>query len=366
MRIVIAAWHLRDFNVGIGRYCRNLIEAIAKVDRENEYEILMAKGDQPLVSVPNMTFTRIRFPLFRRQFWEQVSHLLIKPYDVLHFPYDSFIFYKRGKFVATIHDMLPVIFQSKRLSFNLSKVISSYWMKDRAKKMDRIITDSEFSKQEIERLLNVPSEKVTAIHLGVGQKYFMTIRDASVLKRFGVDRDYLLYVGSNSRAKNPEAVIQAYRKMPPMLRKQYCLVLVGDFRQSPDLLMMVTEKERKEDIVFTGIVSEDDLLQLYKNASVFIFPYLYSGFCLPVIEAMASGVPCIVSNRSSFPEVAGEAADLVDPENINNLSSHLENMLLNANLRTQLIVKGIERAQQFTWEKTAKKTIEVYRQVAME
>ena len=128
--------------------------------------------------------------------------------------------------------------------------------------------------------------------------------------------------------------------------------------------MMVTENERKEDIVFTGIVSEEDLLQLYKNASVFIFPYLYSGFCLPVLEAMASGVPCIVSNRSSFPEVAGEAADLVDPQNINSLASHLESMLLNTNLRTQLIVKGMERAREFTWEKTAKKTIEVYQQVA--
>jgi glycosyltransferase involved in cell wall biosynthesis len=366
MRIVIAAWHLRDFNVGIGRYCRNLIEAIAKVDHENEYEILMAEGDQPLISAPNMKFTRIKFPLFRRQFWEQVSHLLVKPYDVLHFPYDSFICYKRENFVATVHDMLPIIFQTKRLSFNLSKTISSYWMKDRAKKMDKIITDSEFSKQEIMRLLNVPSDKITAIHLGVERKFFMTVRDASVLKRFGVDRDYLLYVGSSSRAKNPETVIQAYRKMSPILRKQYCLVLVGDFRQRQDLIMMVTENERKEDILFTGVVSEEDLLQLYKNASVFIFPYLYSGFCLPVLEAMASGVPCIVSNRSSFPEVAGEAADLVDPENINNLASHLESMLLNTTLRTQLNVKGIERARQFTWEKTAKKTIEVYRQAATE
>jgi glycosyltransferase involved in cell wall biosynthesis len=362
MRIVIAAWHLRDFNVGIGRYCRNLIEAIAKVDHENEYEILMAEGDQPPVSAPNMKFTRIRVPLFRRQFWEQASHLLVKPYDVLHFPYDSFIVRKRGAFVATIHDLIPELYQSKRFSFKPARAISSFWMKHRTEKMDQILTASECSKQDIIHLLNVPSEKVKVVYLGVEQKFFDTVKNVSVIRRFGIEGDYLLYVGSSLRLKNPEVVIKAYRNMPESLRKQYSLVLVGDFRQRPDLKMLVLEKKGEKRIVFTGVVSEEDLLQLYRNATVFIFPYLYSGFCLPVLEAMASGVPTIVSNRSSFPEVADNAACLVDPEDADILAIEIERLLLDSDLRNKFIRRGLERASQFTWEKTAKETIEAYQQ----
>jgi len=362
MRIVIAAWHLRDFNVGIGRYCRNLIEAIARVDGNNDYEILMAQGDPPSVSQPNFKLTRIRFPLFRRPFWEQVSHLLVKPYDVLHFPYDSFVIRKRGKFVATIHDLIPELFQSKRFSFKPARAISSFWMRNRAEKMDQILTDSECSKQDIVHFLKVPSEKIKVVYLGVEAKFFVTVKHVSVIRRLGIEGDYLLYVGGNSRLKNPEVVIEAYRRMPETLRKQYSLVLVGDFSQRPDLKIRVAEKWGEERIVFTGIVSENTLLQLYRNAILFIFPYLYSGFCLPVLEAMASGVPTIVSNRSSFPEVAGDAACLVDPEDADTMSIEIGKVLSDTALQNKCIRKGLERASQFTWEHTAKGTIEAYQQ----
>lgn len=365
MRIVIAAWHLRDFNVGIGRYCRNLIEAIARVDRNNEYEILMAQGDPPSISQPNFKLTRIRFPLLRRQFWEQLSHLLVEPYDVLHFPYDSFLIRKRGKFVATIHDMLPALFGQNHFSLSPSKAVSSYLFKHRSKTMDQIITDSECSKRDIIRLLKVPPEKITVVYLGVEDKFFMTCENKGMIRPLGIDREYLLYVGGNSKLKNPEVVIEAYSKLPPVLQKRYGLVLVGDLKQRKDLQEMVAKKECREGIVFTGIVSDEMLLQLYKNASVFIFPYLYSGFCLPVLEAMASGTPTIASNRSSFPEVTGDAACLFDPEDSATLAAEIERLLSDEDLRKNCIRKGLERAGQFTWDKTARETVQVYQKAAL-
>ena len=123
VKIVIAAWHLKNLNVGIGRYAMELIEALGRVDQTNHYEILIPHAEHPFTARPNMRYRVIRFPLFRRRFWEQVAPLLVGPYDVLHFPYDSCVAWKRGKFVATIHDVKPMLFPVLRARTNLNTCI---------------------------------------------------------------------------------------------------------------------------------------------------------------------------------------------------------------------------------------------------
>ncbi len=118
MKIVIAAWHLQDFNVGLGRYCRGLIEAIGRVDKENRYEILMPDDSYRFSQWPNVRYRLIRFPIFERRFWEQVVPLVGGRYDLLHFPYDSGVSWKRGKFVVTVHDVKPLIFACARTFAN--------------------------------------------------------------------------------------------------------------------------------------------------------------------------------------------------------------------------------------------------------
>jgi glycosyltransferase involved in cell wall biosynthesis len=352
MRIVIAAWHLRDFNVGIGRYCRNLIEAIAKVDHENEYEILMAEGDQPPVSAPNIKFTRIRFPLFRRQLWEQVSHLLVKPYDVLHFPYDSRVMFKRGKFITTIHDVKPLVFPeiysgSERLRHGVTRI-------------DRVITDSQASKQDIVRLLGIPEDKVDVAYLGISEAFFTTRPNRSALKKFFVDQDYILYVGSGDPTKNLHCLLKAYSALPAELLFGYNLVLVGDLKKNTPLLKDIKELKLSNRVILTGRVDEQDLIQLYHHASLFVYPSLYEGFGLPVLEAMASGVSVITSKVSSLPEVVGEAGVLINPQNTDELRDEIIRVLTDQAQQDRMRKAGLDRAREFTWEKTAKLTVTSY------
>src|SRR6266511_3021261 len=138
MKIVIAAWHLRDFNVGLGRYSRCLIEAIGRVDHENQYEILMPVDAYRFPERTNIRYRLIRFPLFKRRFWEQVAPLLVGHYDLLHLPYDSCVALKRGKFVMTVHDVKPLIFDSPRPRRNLNSLIERLLVGDKWSKVDRI------------------------------------------------------------------------------------------------------------------------------------------------------------------------------------------------------------------------------------
>jgi len=358
MRVVIAAWHLRDFNVGIGRYCRNLIEAIARVDQENEYEILMAEGNKPVVSTPNMKFTRIRIPIFRRQLWEQLSHLLIRPYDVLHFPYDSRLLFKRGKFVVTIHDVKPLAFPeiypgSERLRRGIDRI-------------DRVITDSKASKQDIIRLLGIEEGKVDVAYLGISKAFFNAQPDQFFLRKYLVDDDYILYVGSGDPTKNLGLLLQAYGNLPLDMINAYNLVLVGDLKKNSALLKDIEELKLSDRIILTGRVDEQDLLQLYRHATLFVYPSLYEGFGLPVLEAMASGVPVISSKVSSLPEVVGEAGLLINPQDPNEIREAIIRILSDRALQERLRKEGIDRAKQFTWEKTARQIIRSYQKVVME
>lgn len=355
MRIVIAAWHLRDFNVGIGRYCRNLIQAIARVDRENEYEVLMAEGEQPSVSAANMKFTRITFPLFRRQLWEQVSQLLVKQYDVLHFPYDSRVMFKRGKFIVTIHDVKPLVFPeiypgSERLRRSIDRI-------------DRVITDSQASKQDIVRLLGIREDKVGVAYLGVSESFFTTPPDRTALKKYFINQDYILYVGSGDPTKNLGHLLKAYNALPTDLLSDYNLVLVGDLKKNVALLRIIEELKLSNHVILTGRVDEQDLIQLYRHATLFVYPSLYEGFGLPVLEAMASGVPVITSKISSLPEVVGEAGILISLQNSEELVYEITKVLRNRSLQEDMKKRGLDRARKFTWEKAARQTVESYRKV---
>ena len=148
MKIVIAAWHLKNFNVGIGRYARELIEALGQVDHTNHYDILLPQADHPFTVRPNMRYRVIRFPLFRRRFWEQVAPLLVGSYDVLHFPYDSCVAWKRGKFVATIHDVKPLLFLELRPRANFNSRIEDWLVGNRWQTIDQVITVLEHSRRD--------------------------------------------------------------------------------------------------------------------------------------------------------------------------------------------------------------------------
>lgn len=362
MKIVIAAWHLKDFNVGLGRYSRALIEAIGRVDPVNHYEILMPDGSWRFPPRPNMRYRVMRFPLFKRRFWEQVAPNLVGRYDLLHLPYDSCVAWKRGKFMATVHDVKPLIFGSgdKQSRWNLSRIVERILVGDRTAQLDHVLTDSLSSRRDIIERLGLPADRVTVVYPGVETDRFApSARVASG----SAGRPYVLCVAGADPTKNVGALVEAFAGLPTALRSLHDLVLAGDFRRRRDLHDMVRRRGIEAQTVFPGVVSDERLIELYQGARLFVFPSLYEGFGLPLLEAMACGCPVISSNASSLPEVAGDAAILVDPRDAEGLSREMGRVLTDEGLRKELRQAGLARAAQFSWDRTARETIAVYRRV---
>ena len=358
MKIVIAAWHLKNLNVGIGRYARELIEALGRVDQTNHYEILIPHAEHPFTARPNMRYRVIRFPLFRRRFWEQVAPLLVGPYDVLHFPYDSCVAWKRGKFVATIHDVKPLLFPVLRARTNLNSRIEQWLVGDRWKKLDHVITISEHSRRDLLAHVPLRPEQVTVTSLGLDAERFRPAEHP------GERKPYVFCVAGADPTKNVGVLIDAFATLPEMLRSRFDLILAGDVCKRQDIRAAVENHGLSAHTTLVGVVSDRELVAYYQQATLFVFPSLYEGFGLPVLEAMGCGCPVICSNASSLPEVAGDAAVLFDPRDGGRLALELSRVLASPALRDELRARGVARAREFSWDRTAVETVAVYRRLA--
>ncbi len=360
MKIVIAAWHLKDFNVGIGRYCRGLITGLGRVDEENEYHILLPQPDDCLPKFHNVHYHVFALPVFKRRVWEQIAPLLVGPYDVLHFPYDSVVACKRGKFVVTIHDVKPLIFDALGPGLGWNSWIQRFILPDQKTQADQVITVSECSRRDIVERLGVPPERISVVYPGIDRNQF---RPTSEEPAGSGSRPYILCVAGSDPTKNVETLVEAFGRLPRSLRHAYDLVIVGDMRRRIDMRQRVVERGLTSQVHFVGVVDEARLVSLYQHATVFVFPSRYEGFGFPVLEAMACGCPVISSNCSSLPEVVGEAALLADPSDTDSFREWIMRVLTDQRLRHELREKGLARAALFSWETTARGTIRVYQEV---
>jgi glycosyltransferase involved in cell wall biosynthesis len=361
VKIVIAPWHLKDFNVGLSRYAVGLIAAIGKVDAKNQYEIVTPHTINLFPPYPNIRYRTVRIPFFKRRVWEQIAPLFCGPYDVLHLPYDSCVAYRRGKFIVTIHDVKPLLFHTGQTNPNW---IERLLIPDRFKMIDHVVTISEASRRDIVRCLGFPNDRITVVYPGVDLDQFHPVGTTQgMVKRIPGTRPYVLCVGGVDASKNVETLIDAFSILPQVLRVTYDLVLAGDFRRREDIRDRVAKTGIGKQIVFPGIVSDEQLIELYQHAALFVFPSRYEGFGLPVLEAMACGCPVICSNAASLPEVAGDAALLRHPEDIKGFAEDMERVLTDGALRQGLCERGLAQVAKFPWDRTARDTIALYRRV---
>ncbi|WHZ15602.1 MAG: Glycosyl transferase, group 1 [Nitrospira sp.] len=354
VRIAIAAWHLKNSNVGIGRYARELIDALGRVDRVNDYRILLPRADHPFTARPNMQYRVVRVPLFRRRVWEQVAPLLAGPYDVLHFPYDSCVAWKRGKFVATIHDVKPLLFPELRSRTGLNSRIEQWLVGDRWKTIDHVITVSEHSRRDVLAHAPLRPDQVTVTPLGLDAGRFQPAEQ----RREG--KPYVFCVAGSDPTKNVGCLVEAFANLPESLRTRFDLLLAGDVCKRADIRRAIERHGIGAQTRLAGLVSDTELIVYYQQATVFVFPSLYEGFGLPVLEAMGCGCPVICSNVASLPEVAGEAALLIDPRQSGPLAGELTRLLESPALQATLRTRGLARAKEFTWDRTAKQTVAAY------
>jgi glycosyltransferase involved in cell wall biosynthesis len=224
---------------------------------------------------------------------------------------------------------------------------------------EAIITISEFSKRELTTLLNVDPAKIYVTPLGVERNF-----QPGEKRMSGLPDKYILYLGNLEPRKNLPALLAAYRCLPQRIKNTYPLVISGARGwNTKELDRALRLFQKDENFILTGYVLQAQLPELYRGASLFVYPSLYEGFGLPVLEAMASGVPVVASDTTSLPEVVGDAGVLVNPHDTSELRNAMLQVLDNQEMRNKISVQGLERAKHFPWEICAKKTVAVYEKV---
>jgi len=373
MRIGIDAHAIGAQQGGNETYIRSLIKSLAEIDGENRYTIYLANaraaaqwrdeftnqyGNFSVRLLPPPT-PLVRVPVFL------AYELFSRPVDVLHVQYTAPPFC-RIPVVATIHDLaferMPETF-TRRGSFQLKLTV-----RRTAKKAARIVTVSEYSRQDLLSIYRLPPEKVVVTYNGVESRFTprpSVPNEAEEIRgRFGISRDFLLAVGSLQPRKNLVRLIRAYAKLRSE-REGFTqqLVIVGrKLWLTHEIFDEVKRQRWGDDVILTGYVADEDLPALYRAARAFVYPSLFEGFGLPPLEAMACGTPVVTSGVSSLPEVTGGAALLIDPTDEQALANALIEVVNDERLRAELREKGIARAKQFTWRDAAEKTLKLYQE----
>ncbi len=368
MRVAIDARKLHDF--GIGTYIRNLLRHLARSDRDTEYVLLCRDADMPVAHQLGENFRGVleRSPNYSLREQAHIPYVLMRERpDVYHAPHYVLPPLVPCRSVVTIHDTIHLMFPQylpNRGAYAYARTL----MWAAAKRSDRILTVSESSKRDIVRHFNVPPEKVVVIYNALDERFGaepLPEEFARVRERFQLDHGFVLYVGNIKPHKNLVRLIEAFDGLRREGFDGLKLLIIGDeITKWPALRRAVHKYKLHKHVRFLGFQSDETLAVLYRLAAVFVFPSLYEGFGLPPLEAMASGTPVVTSNLSSLPEVAGDAALLVDPYDADAIRDAIRRVLTEPALREDLRRKGLARAKQFSWEESVARTRQIYMETA--
>ncbi|MBC8031995.1 MAG: glycosyltransferase family 4 protein [Pyrinomonadaceae bacterium] len=367
LRIGIDAHSIGTGLGGNETYATNLIEALAEIDSHNEYTLYVTKRsavDRYQNRWPNFLVRQtlphsplVRIPLTLS------AELRRRPVDLLHVQYTAPPF-SPCPIVSTIHDLA---FEHLPQTFNRRSWMQlRFTVRRTAKKAAQIITVSEYSKCDIVETYGIPAERITVTHEAAPSNFGPIENEKElrlVRQTYGIEGDYILSVGSIQPRKNLSRLLAAYSRLRSTRAegKLPQLVIVGKCAWLfEETLRTIKELQFGRSVIQTGYVPETDLPALYSGAVCFVYPSYFEGFGLPPLEAMKCGTPVIAGNRTSLPEVVGDAGVLVDPFEVDSIAAAIEKVIGDSDLRLKLRVKGLERAQLFDWRQTARQTLAVY------
>lgn len=371
MKIGIEAQRLfRPHKHGMDIVALELIRALQLIDSQNEYFIFV-KADEDrscLTETPN--FHIIEIPSFNYIFWEQILlPLYAQKYgiEVLHCTSNTAPLFISIPLFLTLHD---VIFMEKIIgkntSSNYQKLGNLYrkWLVPKIiRKCEEIVTISEVEKANITKTLGLKAESVTVVHNGVSRRFGVKPSHAVIEEfktRLGIKDDYFLFLGNVEPRKNVQNTVKAFAVFAEQNPKVKLVITGLETSFIEDILCEINKSELLDRFILTGFVDDGTLLALYSEAKVFLYPSLREGFGLPILEAMAFGTPVVTSNISSMPEVAGEAAFLVNPFSVESIALGMKTAYEDESLRKQKIDLGYLRLKIFTWQKTAEQMINLY------
>jgi glycosyltransferase involved in cell wall biosynthesis len=372
MRIGIDARSLTHTQEGgFKTYTENLVHGIAATDWHNEYVLYTEKrADEMVAYRPNISVVPVGGQAVVREQMLLPAAMSKHNLDVAHFPCNTGPVIKPCRMVLTIHDMIPLMPGHELRRGVRQRILAAYWratMPAAARRADHIITTSEASKEDIVRMIGIPAEKISVIPTGLHHD-IRPSRDqermSRVREKYQLPEQYVLGFASSDPRKNVDVMLQA-AKLLTLRKPDVSLTLIACSRRAWRSVQEVAAKYGLQPCI-VDCPPRKDLVDIYTMAGALAFPSLYEGFGLPVIEAMACGTPVAASDASSLPEVAGDAAILVDPKDPFALADALTQVLSDADLRAQLVSRGLARAAEFTWQRTIEKTIAVYEKLCPE
>jgi glycosyltransferase involved in cell wall biosynthesis len=356
---------------GIAHYVYNIYKNLVVLDKKNDYEVFglnfFGKPKDFKSNFPKGT----KFDLIQHipgKVWNLLNRrLAIPPMEtILGKKVDAFIFtqfrlypslFAKKSFVV-IYDIAfehhPEYTEKKNLQFLKRRVPEA------AKKSDKIITISEFTKNDLIKKYAIDPNKIIVAHCAVdANKFKKTKLTAATRKKYRLPNTYLLYLGTIEPRKNIANLVRAYSKLPKNTKDQYPLVLAGGGGWNDDEIKQAIDLARQNsEIIQTGYIEEKDIPALYSGAELFLYPSHFEGFGMQILEAMACDTPVLTANNSSLPEVGGESAYYVDDKSVKSIKNGIEKLLNEPELRQDMIRKGRKQIKKFSWQESAQKIID--------
>jgi glycosyltransferase involved in cell wall biosynthesis len=377
MHIAFNGWFWDQPYTGSGQYIRQLVSALKQIDSSLKINLILPahiKEPQQLPIGVEVTHASVPFGgELGKVLFEQRSYpaavAKLNP-DIAHVPYWAGPLSSPARLVITIHDVIPLsmpIYQGNLLARLYFSLVTTS-----ARGAAHLITDSEFSREEIIDRIGFPADYVTSIPLAMSADCHPKIgaeRDPQIREKYNLPEQFVLYMGGFDVRKNVRALLNAYTYVAPSVGEDYPLVLAGKepaewgTPRFPDLKLEIEQLGLTDAVRWIGPVDEADKPGVLRLASLFVYPSLYEGFGLGPLEAMACGTPTVAADASSLPEVVGDGAYLVDPRDARKMGGAIIASLIQNDLRESLRNFGLARATNFSWQRTARETLAVYRQV---
>jgi glycosyltransferase involved in cell wall biosynthesis len=374
VRIAIDLRRISEF--GVGTYTRNIVRALGRMDSSNQYFLIGPPQKVNEAGPLPANFQSI--PLLNgdgnfKGYFECRSLLKSLHCDLIHIPH---LFGTPRNLpcphVVTVHDVLDHMYRSSEgssLRRLMNVRLTSYVLKGAA----RILAVSNYTKSEVEKLFEVSPARIDVVHNAIDERFLRghaTPTDRQFLQaRYLVNYPFLLYAGRITPQKNLVRIIEAFSALKAQLEKDdkfpdLKLIIIGDeLSKHPDLRRTVVRGGVQNDVRFLGFIPIEMLRVFYDAAKIFVFPSLYEGFGLPPLEAMAHGTPVVTSNTTSLPEVVGNAAVMVNPENVFEIMRALHRVLLDQTLREKLKLRGYDQVKKFSWDESARRILAIYEDI---
>jgi glycosyltransferase involved in cell wall biosynthesis len=383
LRILLDARHVRDF--GFGTYIRNLVRALADIPTDHRYLLVAHSRDRHEFDKLPEQFQmhwyerkdsegadQIAFPWFVRSLRVDLTHIPLNMVSAL----------LPKPYVVTVHDLSSLVYDNPS---GWKHEVRMLQMRRGLLRAERVFAVSESTRHDVVHILGVPSEQVIRVYGAADPRFTHHVPGAvaraagpeawqherrAILERYQIHYPFLLYAGTIRPQKNIPRLVEAFALLRGELENHPTLsnlrlIIIGDeISQYPFVRQAVIQTRVENAVRFLGFVPIDTLRVFYEAAEAFVFPSLYEGFGLPPLEAMASGTPVVCSNATSLPEVVGDAALIVSPDNVFDIARGLREVLLDDELRKQLKQRGLEQSRRFRWADTARQVLDVYEEAA--